>query len=58
MRMSRRPDFRRVWIDTPIPLVAELPHAGFRHVRYGKDLPMDGFEDHTRVEHVMATVES
>jgi betaine-aldehyde dehydrogenase len=54
MRMSRRLDFGCVWINTHIPLVAEMPHGGFKHSGYGKDLSMYGFEDYTRVKHVMA----
>jgi betaine-aldehyde dehydrogenase len=58
MRMSRALDFGCVWINTHIPLVAEMPHGGFGHSGYGKDLSMYGFEDYTRVKHVMANLES
>ncbi len=58
MRMARRLDFGCVWINTHIPLVAEMPHGGFRHSGYGKDLSMYGFEDYTRVKHVMANIDS
>jgi betaine-aldehyde dehydrogenase len=54
MRMSRRLDFGCVWINTHIPVVAEMPHGGFKHSGYGKDLSMYGFEDYTRIKHVMA----
>jgi betaine-aldehyde dehydrogenase len=54
LRMSRRLDFGCVWINTHIPLVAEMPHGGFKHSGYGKDLSMYGLEDYTRVKHVMA----
>jgi betaine-aldehyde dehydrogenase len=53
MRVSRRLDFGCVWINTHIPLVAEMPHGGFKHSGYGKDLSMYGLEDYTRVKHVM-----
>jgi betaine-aldehyde dehydrogenase len=53
MRMAKRLDFGCVWINTHIPLVAEMPHGGFRHSGYGKDLSLYGFEDYTRVKHVM-----
>jgi betaine-aldehyde dehydrogenase len=56
MRMSRRLDFGCVWINTHIPLVAEMPHGGFKHSGYGKDLSMYGLEDYTRVKHVMASL--
>jgi betaine-aldehyde dehydrogenase len=57
MRMSRRLDFGCVWINTHIPLVAEMPHGGFKHSGYGKDLSMYGFEDYTRVKHVMSSLD-
>jgi betaine-aldehyde dehydrogenase len=58
MRMSKRLDFGCVWINTHIPIVAEMPHGGFKHSGYGKDLSMYGFEDYTRIKHVMANIES
>jgi betaine-aldehyde dehydrogenase len=57
MRMARRLDFGCVWINTHIPLVAEMPHGGFKHSGYGKDLSMYGFEDYTRVKHVMSNIQ-
>jgi betaine-aldehyde dehydrogenase len=56
MRMSNDLDFGCVWINTHIPLVAEMPHGGFKHSGYGKDLSMYGLEDYTRIKHVMANV--
>ncbi|MEX1211049.1 MAG: aminobutyraldehyde dehydrogenase, partial [Candidatus Nanopelagicales bacterium] len=46
MRMAKNLDFGCVWINTHIPLVAEMPHGGFKHSGYGKDLSMYGFEDY------------
>jgi betaine-aldehyde dehydrogenase len=57
MRMARRLDFGCVWINTHIPLVAEMPHGGFKNSGYGKDLSMYGFEDYTRVKHVMSSLD-
>jgi len=57
MRMARKLDFGCVWINTHIPLVAEMPHGGFKHSGYGKDLSMYGFEDYTRVKHVMSSLD-
>ena len=57
MRVSKALDFGCVWINTHIPLVAEMPHGGFKRSGYGKDLSMYGFEDYTRVKHVMANIE-
>ncbi len=58
MRMAKRLDFGCVWINTHIPLVAEMPHGGFKHSGYGKDLSMYGLEDYTRVKHVMSNIEA
>jgi betaine-aldehyde dehydrogenase len=52
-RMSARLNFGCVWINTHIPLIAEMPHGGFKKSGYGKDLSMYGFEDYTRIKHVM-----
>jgi betaine-aldehyde dehydrogenase len=56
MRMSKYLDFGAVWINTHIPMVSEMPHGGFKHSGYGKDLSMYGFEDYTRIKHVMASL--
>ncbi|MBA2713432.1 MAG: gamma-aminobutyraldehyde dehydrogenase [Rubrobacteraceae bacterium] len=58
MRVSKRLDFGCVWINTHIPLVAEMPHGGFKHSGYGKDLSMYGLEDYTRIKHVMSNLEA
>ena len=58
MRMAKRLDFGAVWINTHIPLVSEMPHGGFKHSGYGKDLSMYGFEDYTRIKHVMTNIEA
>ncbi|WP_344770699.1 gamma-aminobutyraldehyde dehydrogenase [Aeromicrobium panaciterrae] len=57
MRMAKRLDFGCVWINTHIPLVAEMPHGGFKHSGYGKDLSMYGLEDYTRIKHVMTNLD-
>jgi betaine-aldehyde dehydrogenase len=58
MRMARQLDFGCVWINTHIPIVAEMPHGGFKHSGYGKDLSMYGFEDYTRIKHVMTSLDA
>ena len=58
MRMAKRLDFGCVWINTHIPLVAEMPHGGFKHTGYGKDLSMYGLEDYTRIKHVMTNLQA
>jgi betaine-aldehyde dehydrogenase len=57
LRMARDLDFGCVWVNTHIPLVAEMPHGGFKRSGYGKDLSTYGFEDYTRIKHVMSNIE-
>ncbi len=56
MRMSKGLDFGCVWINTHIPIVAEMPHGGFKHSGHGKDLSLYGLEDYTRIKHVMSFI--
>ncbi len=49
MRMSKRLDFGCVWINTHIPLVAEMPHGGFKHSRLRQgpvDVRLRGLHPH------------
>ena len=56
MRMAKAFDFGCVWINTHIPMVAEMPHGGFKHSGTGKDLSAYGFEEYTRIKHVMTNL--
>ena len=58
MRAARQLDFGAVWINTHIPFVSEMPHGGFKHSGYGKDLSGYGFDDYTRIKHVMSHIEA
>jgi betaine-aldehyde dehydrogenase len=58
MRSAKALDFGCVWINTHIPIVAEMPHGGFKHSGYGKDLSQYGFDDYTRIKHVMSYIGS
>ncbi len=58
MRMAKRLDFGCVWINTHIPLVAEMPHGGYKKSGYGKDLSSYALDDYTRIKHVMANINS
>lgn len=53
-RLTRALDFGCVWINTHIPFVSEMPHGGFGASGYGKDLSGYGFDDYTRLKHVMS----
>jgi betaine-aldehyde dehydrogenase len=56
MRLAKAFDFGCVWINCHIPLVAEMPHGGFGRSGVGKDLSAYGFEDYTRIKHVMSNI--
>ncbi|MDQ1573300.1 MAG: betaine-aldehyde dehydrogenase [Actinomycetota bacterium] len=56
MRFAKHLDYGCEWINTHIPLVAEMPHGGFKHSGYGKDLSAYGFDDYTRIKHVMSYI--
>ncbi|MDA4893321.1 gamma-aminobutyraldehyde dehydrogenase [Streptomyces sp. MS2A] len=57
LRFSRNLDFGCVWINTHIPFVSDMPHGGFKHSGYGKDLSQYGFDDYTRIKHVMSALD-
>jgi betaine-aldehyde dehydrogenase len=56
MRVSRALRFGCVWINDHIPLVAEMPHGGYKQSGYGKDLSMYSLEDYTNIKHVMTNI--
>jgi betaine-aldehyde dehydrogenase len=53
MRVSRALDFGCVWVNTHASFISEMPHGGFKKSGYGKDLSLYGFDDYTRIKHVM-----
>ena len=53
MRVSKAIKFGCVWVNDHIPIVAEMPHGGYKNSGYGKDLSMYSLEDYTEVKHVM-----
>ncbi len=57
LRLARQLDFGAVWINTHIPFASEMPHGGFKQSGYGKDLSVYGFEDYTRIKHVMSSID-
>jgi betaine-aldehyde dehydrogenase len=56
LRASRDLDFGVVWINTHMRIAAEMPHGGFKQSGFGKDLSSYGFEDYTRIKHVMSDI--
>jgi 1-pyrroline dehydrogenase len=54
LNAARKLQFGTVWINDHIPLVSEMPHGGYKHSGYGKDLSTYSLEDYTQIKHVMA----
>jgi aminobutyraldehyde dehydrogenase len=57
LKAARALRFGTVWINDHIAGVSEMPHGGFKHSGYGKDLSMYAIEDYTVVKHVMARLD-
>lgn len=57
MRMSRRVQAGTVWVNTHLPLAAEMPHSGFKHSASARDLGRYGLDEYSRIKHVMSFVE-
>jgi betaine-aldehyde dehydrogenase len=57
MRVANALQFGCVWINDHIPIVAEMPHGGFKESGYGKDLSVYALEDYTEIKHVMINLE-
>ena len=45
-----------VWINDHIPIISEMPHGGYRHSGFGKDMSAYSFDEYTNVKHVMHDV--
>jgi betaine-aldehyde dehydrogenase len=56
LRVSKALRFGCVWINDHIPIVAEMPHGGYKQSGYGKDLSVYSLEDYTNIKHVMANI--
>jgi betaine-aldehyde dehydrogenase len=56
LRVSKALRFGCVWINDHIPIVAEMPHGGYKQSGYGKDLSIYSLEDYTTIKHVMANI--
>jgi betaine-aldehyde dehydrogenase len=57
MRVANALRFGCTWINDHIPIVAEMPHGGYKESGYGKDLSIYGLEDYTQMKHVMINLE-
>ncbi len=53
MRMTKGLQSGTVWVNDHISIVSEMPHGGFKHSGYGKDMSAYALEHYTEVKHVM-----
>ncbi len=53
MRMTKGLRFGTVWVNDHITIVSEMPHGGFKHSGYGKDMSAYSLDHYTEVKHVM-----
>jgi len=53
MRMTKALQSGTVWVNDHITIVSEMPHGGFKHSGYGKDMSAYALEHYTEVKHVM-----
>jgi betaine-aldehyde dehydrogenase len=56
LRVSKALRFGCVWINDHIPIVAEMPHGGYKQSGDGKELSIYAVEDYTNIKHVMASL--
>ena len=52
-RASREIAAGCVWINDHIPIISEMPHGGYGHSGFGKDMSAYSFDEYTNVKHVM-----
>jgi betaine-aldehyde dehydrogenase/aminobutyraldehyde dehydrogenase len=55
--LARRLQFGTVWINDHLPVVAEMPHGGFKQSGNGKDMSIYAIEEYTEIKHVMVNIE-
>ena len=52
-RASREIAAGCVWVNDHIPIISEMPHGGYGHSGFGKDMSAYSFDEYTNVKHVM-----
>ena len=53
LNAARVLQFGTVWINEHMPIVAEMPHGGFKQSGHGKDMSVYALEEYTEIKHVM-----
>jgi 1-pyrroline dehydrogenase len=55
-RVANALRFGTVWVNDHGPLVAEMPHGGFKQSGMGKDMSAHALEHYTELKHVMINI--
>jgi betaine-aldehyde dehydrogenase/aminobutyraldehyde dehydrogenase len=57
MRAARKLQFGTVWINDHLPIVAEMPHGGFKQSGHGNDMSIYSLEEYTEIKHIMINLD-
>lgn len=52
IKVSNALEFGTVWINEHGVLLSEMPHGGFKHSGFGKDLSLYGLDEFTQIKHI------
>jgi betaine-aldehyde dehydrogenase/aminobutyraldehyde dehydrogenase len=58
MNAARVLQFGTVWVNDHMPIVAEMPHGGFKQSGNGNDMSVYSLEEYTEIKHVMVRLGS
>jgi len=58
MRAARKLQFGTVWINDHLPIVAEMPHGGFKQSGHGNDMSIYSLEEYTEIKHIMINIDA
>jgi betaine-aldehyde dehydrogenase/aminobutyraldehyde dehydrogenase len=53
LNAARVLQFGTVWVNDHMPIVAEMPHGGFKQSGNGNDMSVYSLEEYTEIKHVM-----
>jgi aminobutyraldehyde dehydrogenase len=57
LKAAKKLQFGTVWINDHMPIVAEMPHGGFKQSGMGNDMSVYALEEYTEIKHVMASLD-
>lgn len=57
LKAAKKLQFGTVWINDHMPIVAEMPHGGFKQSGMGNDMSVYALEEYTEIKHVMANLD-